>query len=54
MVDATSTSADVLLTGGAVTTMDATRRTAEALAIRDGRVLAVGLARDLQIGRAHV
>ncbi len=40
--------ADMVLTGGAVVTMDAARRTTEALAIRGGRIAAVGLARDLR------
>ncbi len=39
--------ADLVLTGGPVTTMDAVRRTAEACAVRDGRIVAVGLARDI-------
>ena len=34
--------ADLVLTGGAVMTMDAARRTAEAVAIRDGRIVAIG------------
>lgn len=36
--------ADLVLTGGRVMTMDAVRRSAEAVAVRDGRIVAVGLA----------
>ena len=36
--------ADVVLTGGAITTVDAARSTAEAIAIRYGRIAAVGTA----------
>jgi predicted amidohydrolase YtcJ len=39
--------ADLLLTGGAVYTVDASRTTAEALAVKDGRIAAVGGAADL-------
>ncbi len=38
--------ADLVLTGGTVTTMDATRRVAEAIAVTEGRISFVGLARD--------
>jgi predicted amidohydrolase YtcJ len=44
----TDQAADLVLAGGAVATMDATRRVAEAIAIRDGRIVFVGLARDAQ------
>ena len=40
--------ADVLLTGGRVMTMDAQRRPAEAVAVRDGRIVAVGRSVDLR------
>jgi predicted amidohydrolase YtcJ len=43
--------AHLLLTGGAVRTMDAVRSQAEAVAVRDGRISFVGLARD---AREHV
>lgn len=51
--DAAASIADVVLTGGAVATMDATRRVAEAIAVRDGRIAFVGLARDARrwVGR---
>ena len=39
--------ADLVLTGGPVVTMDAVRRTAEAVAVRDGRIVAVGRAADV-------
>jgi predicted amidohydrolase YtcJ len=39
--------ADLLLTGGRVYTVDAARTTAEALAVREGRIVAVGTAADL-------
>jgi hypothetical protein len=39
--------ADLVLTGGPVATMDAARRIAEAVAVRDGRIIAVGSARDV-------
>jgi predicted amidohydrolase YtcJ len=35
--------ADLVLTGGSVLTMDAARRTAEAVAVRAGRIVAVGM-----------
>jgi predicted amidohydrolase YtcJ len=38
---------DLLLTGGAVHTVDAARTTAEAVAVREGRIAAVGTAREL-------
>lgn len=38
--------ADLVLTGGVVATMDASRCTFEAIAVRDGRIVFVGLARD--------
>ena len=38
--------ADLVLTGGSVTTMDAVRRSAEAVAVKDGRITFVGSARD--------
>src|SRR5262245_9158545 len=41
--------ADLVLTGGPVVTMDSARRTAEACAVRDGRIVAVGLARDIDL-----
>ncbi len=40
--------ADVLLTGGRVMTMDAQRRPAEAVAVRGGRIVAVGRSADLR------
>ncbi len=40
-------SADLVLTGGAVSTMDAVRRTVAAVAVRAGRIVAVGSARDI-------
>jgi predicted amidohydrolase YtcJ len=43
----TNDRADLVLTGGPVQTMDAARRVAEAVAVRDGRIVAVGLARDI-------
>ena len=43
--------ADLVLTGGAVLTMDAVRRQAEAVAVRDGRIAFVGRDRD---AREHV
>jgi predicted amidohydrolase YtcJ len=39
--------ADLLLTGGAVYTVDDSRTTAEALAVKDGRIAAVGATADL-------
>jgi predicted amidohydrolase YtcJ len=48
MVDLAAAPADVLLTGGSVMTMDAARRTTEALAVHRGRISAVGPARDLR------
>jgi len=48
MVDAAALPADLVLTGGPVVTMDAARRTAEAIAVRGGRIVAVGNARDLR------
>ena len=39
--------ADLVLTGGAVVTMDAARRTAEAVAVRDGRIVAIGSSADV-------
>ena len=39
--------ANLVLTGGAVLTMDAARRTAEAVAIRDGRIVAIGSTDDI-------
>ena len=39
--------ADLVLTGGPVYTVDAARRWAEAVAVRGGRILAVGTARDV-------
>jgi predicted amidohydrolase YtcJ len=38
---------DLALVGGSVVTMDAVRRTAEAVGIRDGRIVAVGGSRDV-------
>ena len=38
--------ADLVLTGGSVMTMDAVRRSAEAVAVKDGRIAYVGSARD--------
>ena len=43
-----SAPADLLLTGGRVMTMDAQRRPAEAVAVRDGRIVAVGRSVDLR------
>lgn len=40
--------ADLILTGGRVLTMDAARPTAQAVAVRDGRILAVGSAADIE------
>src|SRR3954452_11222318 len=40
--------ADLVLTGGAITTVDAARTTAEAIAIRYGRIAAVGPASTVQ------
>ena len=40
--------ADVLFVNGSVRTMEPARRTASALAVRDGRIAAVGLDRDLR------
>src|SRR5262245_65560110 len=39
--------ADLVLTGGAITTVDPARTTAEALAIRAGRIAAIGTASDV-------
>lgn len=39
--------ADLVLTGGAVLTMDAARRTAEAVAVRGGRIVAIGSSTDV-------
>ena len=39
--------ADLILTGGSVVTMDARRRTVEAVAVRDGRIAAVGAASEI-------
>ena len=39
--------ADLVLTGGSVQTMDAVRRTASAIAVRDGRIAAVGSDREI-------
>jgi hypothetical protein len=39
--------ADLVLTGGRVLTMDAVRRTTAAVAVRDGRIVAVGRAADV-------
>jgi predicted amidohydrolase YtcJ len=41
-VDPTDRPADLVLTGGRVATMDAARHFASALAVRDGRIIAVG------------
>jgi predicted amidohydrolase YtcJ len=43
--------ADIALKGGAIYTMDGSRSWAEAVAIRDGRIVFVGLDKDLQ---AHI
>ena len=43
--------ADLVLTGGRSPPMDAARRTAEALAVRDGRIVAVGLDRGRAAAR---
>lgn len=43
--------ADLLLTGAAVYTMDPARSWAEAVAVRDGRIVFVGTARDAQAWR---
>ncbi len=40
--------ADLILTGGRVQTHDAARRVAEAIAVREGRIVAVGPARDVR------
>ena len=40
--------ADLVLTGGRVLTMDASRRTAEAVAVAGGRIVAVGRSTDLR------
>ena len=40
--------ADLVLTGGRVMTMDAVRRSAEAVAVRDGRIVAVGRSADVR------
>lgn len=45
---ATGSTADLLLTGGTVWTGDADVQSAEAVAIRDGKILAVGSAADLR------
>lgn len=42
------TAADLVLTGGPVVTMDAARRTAEAVAVRAGRIVKVGDAADIE------
>ena len=47
MIDA-NRPADLVLTGGAVHTLDAVRSTARAIAVRDGRIAALGAARDLE------
>src|SRR5450432_1322550 len=39
--------ADLVLTGGAVLTMDGTRRSAQAVAVRDGRIAAVGSSTEI-------
>src|SRR6186997_2117843 len=41
-VEPTDRPADLVLTGGRIATMDAARHFASALAVRDGRILAVG------------
>lgn len=41
-------SADLVLTGGSVVTMDAARRTAAAVAVRAGQIVAVGSDRDIE------
>jgi predicted amidohydrolase YtcJ len=41
--------ADIVFRGGTVYTMDASRSTAEAVAVRDGRILAVGTAVDITL-----
>ena len=40
--------ADIVLTGGQVHTVDAVRSTAAAVAVRDGRIVAVGAAREIE------
>jgi predicted amidohydrolase YtcJ len=47
-VSANGSAADLILAGGAVYTVDAARRWAEAVAIRDGRIVAVGADRDVR------
>lgn len=49
--DAAATTADLALKGGAVYTMDGARSWAEAIAIREGRIVFVGSDKDLQ---AHI
>ena len=44
----TDHAADLVLTGGSVATMDAVRRWASAVAVRDGRILAVGSDREVE------
>ena len=45
---ADSRPADLVLTGGRVMTMDAVRRSADSVAVRDGRIVAVGLSADVR------
>jgi predicted amidohydrolase YtcJ len=54
MTDVTARPADLVLTGGRVATMDAARSWANALAVRDGRIVAVGDDRSIRthIGRS--
>lgn len=40
--------ADLVLTGGSVLTMDAARRTAEAVAVRAGRIVAIGASAEVE------
>jgi predicted amidohydrolase YtcJ len=40
--------ADLVLTGGSVLTMDAARRTAEAVAVRAGRIVAIGSSAEIE------
>jgi predicted amidohydrolase YtcJ len=47
-VGSSTASADLVLSGGRVMTMDAVRRSAEAVAVRDGRIVEVGRSADVR------